>query len=138
MRLARSYSLKNIRFLNSVPEDVLPAYIQSADAGIATTIKSELCKGTLPVKMFSYMACAKPVILGVDGEARDIIEEAKAGIYVEPENPQEMARTIIHLKKNPEVCKRMGENGRRYVEKYYSREELAKRLEHCLLDIFRS
>ncbi|RLB12682.1 MAG: glycosyltransferase WbuB [Deltaproteobacteria bacterium] len=137
MRLAKSYLLKNVTFINSVPENLLPRYIQSCDAGIATTIKSELCKGTLPVKMFSYMACAKPVILGVDGEARQVIEKAKAGIYAEPEDPEDMAKAILTLKDNPRLCREMGKNGRRYVEKHYSRERLAKKLEQCLLDVIK-
>lgn len=134
MALARSYFLKNVFFMDSVPEMLLTRYIQSCDAGIATTIRSELCKGSLPVKMFSYMACEKPVVLSVDGEAREIIEKANAGIYAEPENPEDIARAILTLKHNPRLCKEMGKNGRKYVEKYYSREILAKRLEQYLLD----
>jgi len=36
--------------------------------------------------MLESMSCARPVILGVDGQARKIMEEAQAGIFVEPEN----------------------------------------------------
>ncbi len=137
IRLAKNYFLKNVTFLNSIPENLLVKYIQSCDAGIATTIKSELCKGTLPVKMFSYMACAKPVILGVDGEARRIIENANAGLYVEPENPKDIAKAILTLKENPDLCKTMGENGRIYVEKYHSRSKLARKLERCFLSVIK-
>ncbi len=138
MKRASLYSLTNVVFLSSISEKSLPLYVQSCDVGIATTIKNDFCKGTIPVKMFSYMACAKPVLLCADGEARDIINESKAGICVEPENPKAIADAILFLKENPALCKEMGSRGRKYVEKYYSRKELAKRLEKVFLEVVKT
>ena len=133
--LAHNYNLKNILFMNAQPENELPRYIQSCDAGLATTKKVDLCKGTLPVKMFTYMACARPVLLAVDGEAKQLLEKSGAGIYVEPENASALSQAILKLKSDPNLCRSMGARGRKFVEKNYSRKQLAKKLESCLAHI---
>lgn len=131
--LAHEYNLQNVLFMKAQPEDKLPRYIQSCDVGLATTKKIDLCKGTLPVKMFTYMACAKPVLLCVDGEARELLKESEAGLYVEPENAAALAQAILKLKSDPYLCQMMGNKGRKFVEKNYSRKQLAKKLESFLL-----
>jgi glycosyltransferase involved in cell wall biosynthesis len=133
--LAGQYQLKNVRFLNGVAEKELPRYIQSFDAGLATTKKMAFCRGTLPVKMFSYMACAKPVLLCVEGEAEKILQTAGGGLSVEPENVVQLKKAILKLKNNPALRKQMGQAGRRFVEKNYSRKQKAVELEELLLKI---
>jgi len=133
--LAEQYQLKNVRFLNGVAEKELPRYIQSFDAGLATTKKMAFCRGTLPVKMFSYMACAKPVLLCVEGEAERILQTAGGGLSVEPENTEQLRKAILKLKNNPALRKKMGQAGRRFVEKNYSRKQKAVELEELFLKI---
>lgn len=76
--------------------------------------------------MLEFMACSRPIILGVDGQARKIIESAGAGIYIEPENAQDLANAVIKLYNNPALCRIYGENGRRYIIKNFTRKEKAK------------
>jgi glycosyltransferase involved in cell wall biosynthesis len=83
--------------------------------------------------MFDAWACGCPVILSIEGEARDVLERARAGVFVQPENPEEMVQAILHLKNEPEVRLCLGENGRRFVEEHYSRQHLAARLETLLV-----
>jgi glycosyltransferase involved in cell wall biosynthesis len=72
------------------------------------------------------MSCARPVILGVDGQARKILDEAQAGIFVEPENAMVLANTVRTLAANPELCNLLGRNGRRYIVERFSRQRTAK------------
>jgi glycosyltransferase involved in cell wall biosynthesis len=132
---ARKMSLTNIRFLKAQPEASLPRFIRSANVGLATTARLPLTKGSLPVKMFSYMACARPVVLAADGEARELIESAKCGLCVAPEDGEALAEAIMKLAESPALCNQLGANGRRFVEIYYSREKQSKELERVLRKI---
>ena len=86
-------------------------------------------------KMFDYMACQRPVIVGVDGEARSLVERSKAGIFVEPENTEQMAQAILRLKRSPDLCLSMGKSGREFVKRYFSRKQKAFELERVLQEI---
>lgn len=76
--------------------------------------------------MFEIMAMEKPVILSVNGESKEILEKAKAGIHVEPENVDMLKNAILNLYQNPEKAKQLGTNGRRFVKEFYNRNKLAK------------
>ena len=72
------------------------------------------------------MAMGKPVLLTVDGEAREmVINQARAGIFVEPENFQEMALTITNLCKNKSSLAYYGSNGLNFVRTNYDRLTIA-------------
>jgi len=76
--------------------------------------------------MLESMSCGRPLILGVDGQARTIMEAANAGIYVEPENAVQLAEAIVHLAKDPALGESLGANGRRHILQHFSREQTAK------------
>jgi glycosyltransferase involved in cell wall biosynthesis len=67
------------------------------------------------------------VILGVDGQARQILEEASAGIAIEPENPDGLVAAIEQLSANRQLGCAMGQNGREYIVKNFSRAGTAKK-----------
>ena len=74
----------------------------------------------------NFSALEKPVLLGVDGEAKTLfIDEAQAGIYFEPENASQLADGILALMNSPERCKELGANGRNYVMNKFSRKKIA-------------
>ena len=133
--MAEGYGLRNILFLPEQPESELPRYLSCADAGLATTKRLKLCEGTLPVKMFSYMACGLPVILAVNGEAREVLTEAGAGLHVEPENPVQLAQAVMRLKENAPLKEEYGRKGRDFVMRHYDRKKLAERLEKVLREV---
>lgn len=131
---AVKYGLQNIKFLDAQAEENLPRYIHSCDLGLTTIKKTVVSDRVIPVKVFTYMACARPVLLCVGGETREIVESAGAGMYAEPENAEQLKEAILKLKSDPALCKKMGQNGRKLVEQHYSRAALAQQLEQCLLD----
>jgi glycosyltransferase involved in cell wall biosynthesis len=105
---------------------------------LITLKRLDLFKGALPSKMFEAMAAAIPVVVAVDGEARALVEAAQAGICVEPENPRAMAEAISRLQKDPQSRKQLGQNGRRFVVDHFDRKQIAKKLDHLLMEICRS
>ncbi len=77
--------------------------------------------------MLEFMACARPVILGVDGQARQIIEDAGAGIVFEPENAVGLVAAITQLSSNRELGTEMGRRGREYILRNFSRHSTAEK-----------
>jgi glycosyltransferase involved in cell wall biosynthesis len=124
--LARSRGLTNLRFVDQQPREKIPAYICAADACLVLLKKTDLFKTVIPTKMLEFMSCARPVILGVDGQARKIVEDAQAGIFVEPENSADLARAVSWLAANPSARESLGRNGRRHILKNYTRQRTAQ------------
>lgn len=125
---ATEMGLKNVHFLPPVPKSQMSTALAAADACIAILKPIPLYSTVFPNKVFDYMAAGKPVILAIDGVIREEVENAQAGIFVPPGNPEALANTIKSLNNNHQMCKEMGESGRNYVEEYYDREKLADQL----------
>jgi glycosyltransferase involved in cell wall biosynthesis len=123
--LAQSRGLSNMLFLDQQPREKIPAYISAADASLVLLKKTDLFKTVIPTKMLEFMACARPVVLAVDGQARKIVENAHAGIFVEPESSSGLCRAILGLAANPSLCRVLGLNGRQYIQQNLSRRRTA-------------
>jgi len=124
--LARSRGLTNVRFVGQQPREKIPAYITASDACLVLLKRSELFKTVLPTKMLEFMSCARPVILGVDGHARKVMEEANAGIFMTPEDPLALAEAVVRLAADPVLRESLGRNGRQHVLHYFSRQHTAR------------
>jgi len=117
--------LKNVAFTGKQPKTRIPDFLQASDVALVVLRRKEIFKTVIPTKMLESMAMAKPIILGVEGEAKRIIEEAGAGVPVTPENPSELATAIRKLREDPALCVSLGEKGREYVKRLYDRDKLA-------------
>ena len=126
VHLAAQRGLTNVRFLDQQPREQIPAYVSAADLCLVMLKRNELFKMVIPTKLLEYMACGRPVIVAVDGQARAIVEEAGAGIYVEPENSQALAGAIRRLFGDPDRAKQMGDRGRQYILERFSRKKTAQ------------
>jgi glycosyltransferase involved in cell wall biosynthesis len=133
--LARSRGLSNLYFVDQQSRERIPAYICASDACLVLLKKTELFKTVIPTKMLEFMSCARPVILGVDGQARQIVEEAQAGLYIEPENAGALVDAITRLASNAELRKSLGDNGQRYILQNFSRRRTAKTYVSVLEDV---
>ena len=126
MELAGARGLANIRFLGQQPRERIPAYVSAADLCLVMLKKTELFKTVIPTKLLEYMACERPVIVAVDGQARQIVEEAGAGVFVEPENSGALVQAIDDLAEDPVRRRQMGTTGRQYIVSKFSREKTAR------------
>jgi colanic acid biosynthesis glycosyl transferase WcaI len=132
---ARERGLTNVTFLDQQPREKIPALISASNACLVLLKKTDIFKTVIPTKMLEFMACARPVILGVDGQARQIVEEAQAGIVIEPENAMQLADAIRLLAADAERCRALGANGRAYVQANYSRMQTAEAYIRVLTEI---
>ena len=125
--LARERGLHNLRFVAQQPRQEIPAYICASDACLVLLKKTDLFKTVIPTKMLEFMSCARPVVLGVDGQARTILEEARGGLVIEPENSVALASAICCLAANREMARQLGQNGREHMVHKYSRRQTAEK-----------
>jgi len=132
--LQKENNLINLTLLDEIPREQIAQYLSAAHVCIVPLKKIELFEGALPSKIFDYMACERPIILCVSGEASRMMKEAQAGITVEPENTEQMISAILKLKEDRVQSKIYGQNGRNYVEKNFSRKTQAWQLEKCMID----
>lgn len=127
---AKERELSNVTFLDALPHNRMPQLFATCDIFLVPLKKLPIFEGALPSKMYEAMACARPIILGVEGEARLLLEtEAHSAIAVEPESVNELVSAITFLYEHPEERKRLGQQGRAFVEAYFDREQLVTKLE---------
>jgi len=123
---ARSRGLENIVFLDQQPREKIPALISAADVCAVLLKKTEVFQTVIPTKMLEFMSCRRPVILGVDGQARELLERARAGVFIEPENADALVNAVTLLRAQPELCASLGQNGRHFVQQNLSRQRTAR------------
>jgi len=124
---AERVGLDNITFVDPVSKETIGDFINASDACTAVLKGIEVYKTVYPNKVFDYMSAAKPIILGIDGVARKLVEEANAGIFVQPENALSFTEAVMKLKNNPHLAAEFGRNGLAYVHKNYDRKKLAEK-----------
>lgn len=125
MKLAEKMALKNVRFIDSVPKKEVFKYIIASEMGASVLKKVDTFKTVYSNKTFDYFSCKKPILMAIDGVSRELVEKAKAGTYVEPENISEYNRIIREYLINPHRLTREGENGYQFARQNFDREVLA-------------
>ncbi|MBI9037063.1 MAG: glycosyltransferase family 4 protein [Bacteroidales bacterium] len=119
-------NLENVYFFEAVPKQKMLEILSSINGSIIPLKKLELFKGAIPSKIFENLALKKPIILGVDGEAKDLfINKGKCGLFFEPENVDDLVKQINYFVKNPGLLQKFGENGFEYVSKEFNRDIIA-------------
>ena len=119
--------LRNVLMLEQLPKATMPALLSLTDVSLVLLKDMELFRTVIPSKIFESMAMEVPIILGVAGEARAIVEDAGAGLCITPESADELAAAVRRLHEDPELAQRLGRQGRRYVEERFDRDRLAQR-----------
>jgi colanic acid biosynthesis glycosyl transferase WcaI len=117
--------MQNIRFLPQQSRELIPALISASDVCLVLLKKTEIFKTVIPTKMLEFMACARPVVLGVEGQAKELLEKADAGLSIEPEDSAALSRAIQTLHSNETLRNTLGANGRRYIVQHLSRKKTA-------------
>jgi colanic acid biosynthesis glycosyl transferase WcaI len=118
--------LRNVTFMLPQPRSVVPDLYRLSDAVMVLLRNVPLFHSTIPSKIFEIMACGVPIILGVAGETQQIVEEAGAGLCIEPENADELASAILKILNNPRLRSRLTTEGRSYVSDQHDRRHLAE------------
>lgn len=132
-RLSRR--LENVHILGQRPKCEMPALWSASDAALVLLKNTEAFKKVLPSKMMEAMAMELPIVLGVNGEARELLEEAEAGIAIPPEDSQALVGALVRLAGDSAEAAAFGARGRAYVSEHLDRAKLAARYLQLLADV---
>ncbi len=124
---AKQRNLDNIIFTGRRPKNEIPDWIASSNINLVHLKKSDLFTTVMPSKIFESAGCGRPVLMGVDGFAKKLVMDAGMGIDIEPENPQEMVDALLSVAADPELEKRLGENGLNNIVPRYNRDSQAEK-----------
>lgn len=131
--LINARNLENIKLFPLIQRNEISSVINELDIFLVHLKKQDLFKTVIPSKIFEGMALKKTILIGVDGEARSIIEDAKCGVYFEPENTEDLINKIYYIRDNPRISKTMGENGYKKLQLDFNREQLANKMLEVIL-----
>ncbi len=127
VKLASILSLKNITFLDPIAKEEVPRYLSIIDVSLAPLIKSDTFKTVIPSKIFEASAMQKPTLLGVEGQAQEIVEKYNVGLCFEPENEKDFIAKV-NLLKNERMIYENCQRGCRYLAEEYDRKKLANKM----------
>jgi len=126
LELKERLQVDNVRFIDPQPRESMPSIIAACSAGIIPLRKLELFKGAIPSKIFEFLAMKKPILLGVEGEAKELlIDDGRCGLAFRPEESEDLAKKILELFESPDGAAEFGRNGLKYVEEKFDRRRIA-------------
>jgi len=125
--------LNNVQFIPFQPRESLPLVLGSADV-LLNTVKKGFGTDTVPSKLYSIMASARPVIATIDPgtDTWDLIQRAQCGVCVAPDSPRALAEVIVELYGNEACRRRLGASGRAYVARHHSKEAACREFNQLL------
>jgi len=125
--LAKKLDLKNVTFLDPVPKSEVKRYISIIDVALVPLTKTKIHASLIPSKIFESAAMRKPMLLGVEGEARRIVERHHAGIAFEPENKEEFLAALEQISEDGEVYEKL-QKGCDALAEAFDRKHLAVKM----------
>jgi len=133
-QLVREKKLENIvSFPGRYPATVIPYLIARADASLLTLKKEPIFAITVPNRLQSYMACGKPILASIDGEAADIINESVSGLVAAAGDLQGFVELVKKfMNTSEEQKKQWGMNARSYFLSHFERNQVLDQLNDIL------
>jgi glycosyltransferase involved in cell wall biosynthesis len=132
--LADELQLVNVTFLDSVAKEEVPRYLASVDLLLVPLKKEENFKAVIPSKIFEASAMHRPILLGVEGQAQEIIERYGAGLCFEPENEEDFLAKVKQLKDDT-VLYAQCQSGCERLAKDYDRKIMADMMYKIIMDV---
>ncbi len=124
VNIAQEHTLTNVTFVDPVSKDLVVDYVALTDAALVPLRKSDTFKTVIPSKIFENAAMQKPILLGVEGQAKDIVDTHKAGLCFEPENETSFLEAVQKLSKDKALYKDL-QTGCTELATAYDRNNLA-------------
>jgi colanic acid biosynthesis glycosyl transferase WcaI len=125
-----------VHLLGRYPPETMPRFFALADALLVTLKKEPIFALTIPGKVQSYLAAAKPVIACLDGEGARVVQEAGAGLAGPAGDPRALADNVLAMYRLSKSGRRaMGLKGRDYFEQHFERELQLDRLEALMQEV---
>ena len=118
---ASNLGLRNVRFLPYQPVQAMGPILAASDALLVHLKDNPLFRITIPSKTQAYLAAGKPILMGVTGDAADLVKRSGAGLVCEPGNPVSIAAGVSALAQLSRLkLAEMGRAGRAFYERELS------------------
>ncbi len=114
-RQAARLQLPNVQFIDQQSKGRIPLFYAACDLGLVSLRDTPLFQEVLPSKIFEYLGMERAILLNVAGEARQVVEEAGAGVYVPSGNVPALVSAIRQLARRRAELDEMGRRGRQFV-----------------------
>jgi len=129
--------LDNVRFTGLLPREIVFAVLKRS-FGTLVTLCPRPDIHTVPSKLYEAMAAGRPVLLSAEGEPAAILESAGGGTVCRPGEAQDLTDALVGYLRDPQTADSHGQAGRRYCEKHFDREDLARQYAEILVELTRS
>ena len=131
----RNRGLENVQLLGLRPRSEIPAWVASIDVCLVMLRDLAVFERVIPSKIFEFLAQERPVILSARGEIRRLVEGAKAGFVIDPEDGVGLAEAIRRIRREPDEAAARARAGRMWVEADFQRDPLARRMAEFLSSV---
>jgi hypothetical protein len=133
VRMVKRLKLENVRFVRTVAANEVPDHIACCDVLLVPLKRTATLSDTMPSKIFEIAAMERPVVIGAEGIAAELVTGHHAGLAIEPENPRALVQAIERLRSDPLLSKSM-QSGCRALADDFSRDKFAAQMldEICL------
>lgn len=123
---AKKRGLTNVVFTGRQPKSSMPDWVASSNANLVHLKKTELFTTVMPSKIFESAGCKRPIIMGVDGYAKKLVMDAKAGLDMTPESADSLVECVNRLASDQTLCATLGENAYNNIAKVHNRDKQAE------------
>jgi glycosyltransferase involved in cell wall biosynthesis len=124
---AKRQGLDNVLFTGRRPKEDMPVFLAATDVCFVHLRKTPLFETVMPSKIFEALGMRRPILIGVDGEARKLVEQSGGGVAMPPEDEHVFVETLLKMKSAPADLAAMGEQGRNYALANFDRDQLAQK-----------
>jgi glycosyltransferase involved in cell wall biosynthesis len=128
IKLAKKLNLNNVTFIDPVKKFDIPEYLCALNVALVPLRKSTTFESVIPSKVFETVAMNIPILLGVDGETRQLIEMYHAGIYFEPENESDFLAKLILIRDTITENNLIFADGCQKMASDFDRKNLARKM----------
>ena len=123
----------NFLLLGSYPIDKMPSFYATADVLLVSLKNEEVFNMTIPGKVQSYLASAKPIIGMLNGEGANVIYESGAGYVSNAGDAKALVENVLKMASlSIQQRQKLGGAGRDYYKKEFDKNKLIDRLENLL------
>ena len=133
LKQANDLKLSNAVFVDSVPKAEVVDYLSLMDVALVNLRKSDTFKTVIPSKIFEAAAMEKPILLGLEGETKGIIEQYNAGVCFTPEDQNSFFKAIRSITEKEKYQETL--EGSKLLVKDFDRSKIAARMLECLKEV---
>ncbi len=113
--------LSNVTFHAPIPIEQIGSILKTADVLLVHLRKDPLFEITIPSKTQAYMSIGRPILMGVEGDAANLVKSANAGVYCKSQDPESIADTAKKMYEMPKSeLDMMGQRGFQYYQEHLS------------------